>query len=186
MDTMYLNTPAQIKALAHPLRLRIVEALGQDRMTNQQLADALGEPASKTHFHVLELSRAGLINLAAQTPKGGVLEKYYRAAAQRFQLGPKLGRQGNARIIEASLDATRAAFADMPAASRAKADVHVVQERTTVDRATLGRITAHLQAITEELARHQDAADQVDISVTAILHTVPTRATDAQHRDGER
>jgi hypothetical protein len=64
--------------------------------------------------------------------------------------------------------------------------VHVVQERTTVDRATLGRITAHLQAITEELARHQDAADQVDISVTAILHTVPTRATDAQHRDGER
>lgn len=174
MDTMYLDTPAQIKALAHPMRLRIVEALGQDCRTNQQLAAALGEPASKTHFHVLELHRAGLINIAAQTPKGGVLEKYYRAAARRFQLGPKLSRQGNARIIEATLDAARAAFADAPAAAQAKADVHVVQERTTVDRATLDRITAHLQAITDELARPQDATDQIAINLTAILHAIPS------------
>lgn len=44
---------------------------------------------------------------------------------------------------------------------------------TNVSRATLDRITGHLQAITDELAQQQDATDQVDIDLTAILRTMP-------------
>jgi DNA-binding transcriptional ArsR family regulator len=85
-----LQTADHVGALAHPLRLQIVNLLTDTPRTNQQLAEALGESPARLHFHVRELARAGLINLVEQRPKGGVLEKYYLAAARGYRLAPAL------------------------------------------------------------------------------------------------
>lgn len=81
----------QVGALAHPLRIRILALLRDDPHTNQQLAETLGESPARLHFHVKELAKEGLIVLVEQRPKGGVLEKYYLAAARDYRLHPSVG-----------------------------------------------------------------------------------------------
>jgi DNA-binding transcriptional ArsR family regulator len=85
-----LETPEHVGALAHPLRLQILTLLADTPRTNQQIAELLGESPARLHFHVRELARAGLIHMVEQRPKGGVIEKYYLAAARGYRLAPAL------------------------------------------------------------------------------------------------
>ena len=66
-DVLTLERPEQLKALGHPLRLRVLEMLGadnEDPMTNRELAQRLGVYPGHLHFHVKMLLRAGLIERA--------------------------------------------------------------------------------------------------------------------------
>lgn len=108
-----LETSEQLRALAHPLRQRILSALVEMPRTNKQLATLLHESPARLHFHVRELARAGLIALVESRPKGGVIEKYYRAVASSFRLDPALGAvaSGVEGLVDAALDAARADLA---------------------------------------------------------------------------
>jgi len=67
LDVLTLDKPEQLKALGHPLRLRVLETLGaadNEHMTNRELAGRLGVDPGHLHFHVRMLLRAGLIELA--------------------------------------------------------------------------------------------------------------------------
>jgi DNA-binding transcriptional ArsR family regulator len=81
-----IATPEGLKAFTDPLRLRVLNILRQRAATNQQVADALGEPHAKVLYHVRILLDAGLIQLVDQQIKGGNVEKYYRAIANLFGL----------------------------------------------------------------------------------------------------
>jgi len=87
-----INTPEQLKALADPLRNRVLSILCEREATNQQVAKALGEPHAKVLHHVRYLLDAGLIVLVDQRIKGGNVEKYYRGVARWFgvRAGPDL------------------------------------------------------------------------------------------------
>jgi DNA-binding transcriptional ArsR family regulator len=80
----------QLRALADPLRTRILEALARQPKTTSQLAEMFGETNNKLHYHVHELERFGLIKLVEKRERGGVLEKYYRAVARDFTIAPAL------------------------------------------------------------------------------------------------
>jgi DNA-binding transcriptional ArsR family regulator len=67
-DELLIETPEQLRALAHPLRQRILQLLTDAPSTNQQLALALGVSPPRLHFHVRELLAAGLIELVAERP----------------------------------------------------------------------------------------------------------------------
>ena len=82
LDVLTLDKPEQLKALGHPLRLRVLETLGAkdtEHMTNRELAGRLGVDPGHLHFHVRMLLRAGLIELAES---GQGREKPYRAVAR--------------------------------------------------------------------------------------------------------
>jgi DNA-binding transcriptional ArsR family regulator len=85
-----VNTPEQLKAFTDPLRGRILSILCEREATNQQVAQALGEPHAKVLHHVRYLLDAGLIRLVDTRIKGGNVEKYYRAVARMF--GIRAGR----------------------------------------------------------------------------------------------
>lgn len=74
----------QIKTLADPLRLRMLEAFGDER-TTKQVADLLEEKPTRLYHHVDALERAGLIRLTRTARKRGTTEKYYRAVAESFR-----------------------------------------------------------------------------------------------------
>jgi DNA-binding transcriptional ArsR family regulator len=87
-ETLILDKPEQLKALGHPLRVRVLEMLGQDgewQLTNRELAQRLGVDPGHLHFHVRMLLRAGLIELADSGGRGR--EKPYRAVARVFRVG---------------------------------------------------------------------------------------------------
>jgi DNA-binding transcriptional ArsR family regulator len=103
-ETLVIDKPGQLKALGHPLRVRVLEMLGQDgdwQLTNRELAQRLGVDPGHLHFHVRMLLKAGLIELADQNGRGR--EKPYRAVAKVFRVSPELLAAGGASDLQAAM-----------------------------------------------------------------------------------
>src|SRR6266699_4748244 len=104
LDVFTIDRPEQLKALGHPLRLRVLEMLGQSEegsLTNRELAQRLGVDPGHLHFHVRMLLKAGLIELADENGRGR--EKPYRAVAKIFRVAPELLAAGGASDIQAAM-----------------------------------------------------------------------------------
>ncbi|MDX2128901.1 MAG: helix-turn-helix domain-containing protein [Chloroherpetonaceae bacterium] len=89
-DIYMLRELEQIKAIADPLRLKILNVLSEQSMTTKQVAEYLGENVNKLYHHVETLESAGLIKLTHTKQNRGTLEKYYQAIAKHFTLSPVL------------------------------------------------------------------------------------------------
>ena len=99
-DVLEIERPEQLKALGHPLRLKVLQVLGDaDRpLTNRELAAQLSVDPGHLHFHVRMLHRAGLIELAASDGR----EKPYRPIAKHFKIGPEIRAAGLASEVQAA------------------------------------------------------------------------------------
>ena len=80
MRTLHdINDPRLVKALAHPLRIRILAIL-EDRVASpSEIAEQLDAPLGNVSYHVRQLSELGLISLVRETPVRGTLEHHYKA-----------------------------------------------------------------------------------------------------------
>src|SRR5271156_1950475 len=76
----------QIRALADPLRQRILGALMSTPRTTKQVAEILGEKPTKLYHHVEALEKAGLVRLTETRPVRGTVERYFQAVATQFQV----------------------------------------------------------------------------------------------------
>jgi len=83
-DVHMLADLGQVRALADPLRLRILEAFRDKCMTTKQVATLLEENPTKLYHHVELLERAGLIRLIKTRRNRGTVERYYRSVAVEF------------------------------------------------------------------------------------------------------
>ena len=97
-DVLTVERPEQLKALGHPLRLKVLQALGEsdEALTNRELAARLAVDPGHLHFHVRMLHRAGLIELAAAAGR----EKPYRPVAKHFKVGPEIRATGLASELQ--------------------------------------------------------------------------------------
>src|ERR687883_205532 len=71
-----------VKAMAHPLRLRILAALEHRTASPSELADELDAPLGNVSYHVRQLHGLGLLKLVKETPRRGAIEHHYKALAQ--------------------------------------------------------------------------------------------------------
>jgi DNA-binding transcriptional ArsR family regulator len=71
----------QLRALAHPLRLQMLELFAEGPRTTKQVAQQLGEPPTKLYHHANALERAGLLRLSKTRQNRGAIEKWYEAAS---------------------------------------------------------------------------------------------------------
>jgi DNA-binding transcriptional ArsR family regulator len=101
-QVLTVDKPQQLKALGHPLRLRVLDVLGEseEELTNRELAARLGVDPGHLHFHVRMLLNAGLIQLA---DGGRRREKPYRAVAAHIRVAPELTRTGAANDARAAM-----------------------------------------------------------------------------------
>jgi DNA-binding transcriptional ArsR family regulator len=105
-------TVREAKALAHPLRLRILRLCWQQALTNKQLADRLDRDPGTVLYHVRQLTEAGLLEQApVQSGESGALEKPYRAKARSWWLDDPPNTEADAAFapIAALQDELRAA-----------------------------------------------------------------------------
>ena len=87
---MTLSDLHQVKVLADPLRIRILEELCAEERTTKQVAQRLGEKPTKLYHHVEALERVGLIRLARTRQNRGTIEKYYVAVAKQFKADSRI------------------------------------------------------------------------------------------------
>ena len=79
--TLPLDWEHLARATAHPLRISVLEILGMDggrTLSPSELSQELQIPLSNTNYHVTELAKAKLIELAAQRQVRGATEHFYR------------------------------------------------------------------------------------------------------------
>jgi DNA-binding transcriptional ArsR family regulator len=168
-DVLTIQRPDQLKALGHPLRLRVLETLGagtDEHLTNRELAQRLGVDPGHLHFHVRMLLKAGLIELA----EGGQgREKPYRAVARTVRVAPELLASGLTTDLRAAmLDEVQSGWAKWAPEGKfrsAQVTARVPEERM-------------LELITDliETARDAEQDDAEPLVVTIVFHP-PTAAS---------
>ena len=74
-----IDDPRYVKAMSHPLRVRILALLDERAASPVQLAGWLGATLGTTAYHVRTLERIGLIELVRETRVRGAVEHHYRS-----------------------------------------------------------------------------------------------------------
>ncbi len=100
----------QVRMLADPIRLRIMEVLCLGERTTKQVAQELEEKPTKLYHHVEALERVGLVRLTRTRQKRGTIEKYYQSVARAFRVDSSVFSAG------AAGDSARREAQVMPAA----------------------------------------------------------------------
>ncbi|HMJ03022.1 MAG TPA: winged helix-turn-helix domain-containing protein, partial [Conexibacter sp.] len=78
-----INDPRLIKALAHPLRVRILSLLEtRDMASPNEMSEELGVSLGVMSYHVRRLHALGFLELVKRTPRRGAIEHHYRAKAR--------------------------------------------------------------------------------------------------------
>jgi DNA-binding transcriptional ArsR family regulator len=96
-----ISSLEQIKVIADPLRVRILETICLEPRTTKQVAEILGEKPTRLYHHVDALAEVGLIRLVDTRPVRGTTEKYYQAVARSFRTDPGLFSRSDAGDDEA-------------------------------------------------------------------------------------
>ncbi len=100
-----INDPRLVKALAHPLRVRILGVL-QDRVASpSDLAQELKAPLGNVSYHVRILAQLGLLKLVKKRPRRGAIEHYYEARS-RVRVSDRAWGQVPNIVKEAMVNAT--------------------------------------------------------------------------------
>jgi len=79
-----VNTPQQMKALADPIRHRILGIIQSRPATAKQIADRLKMPPGTIGHHLQVLEAAGLAKVVARRLVRGIVAKYYTRTARIF------------------------------------------------------------------------------------------------------
>jgi DNA-binding transcriptional ArsR family regulator len=71
----------RLAALAHPIRVHILQASEYEAVSPSEVAVAIGEPLGVVAYHFRVLHNAGLIELTATEQRRGWIQSFYRATA---------------------------------------------------------------------------------------------------------
>jgi DNA-binding transcriptional ArsR family regulator len=160
-DVLTVERPEQLKALGHPLRLKVLQALGESdqALTNRELAARLSVDPGHLHFHVRMLHRAGLIELAAAAGR----EKPYRPVAKHFKVGPEIRATGLASELQgAQLRELQRGFELFAA----KGEFRSAQVHTKL---SIDTVRALLNELVERLAELEDESEPMQ-TITVAFH----------------
>ena len=106
-------TPEEAKALAHPLRLRILRLCIDQALTNKQLAERLGRDPGTVLHHVRTLVATGfLVPDEVRQGAKGALEKPYRATGRSWNLSLEESPVPAGLDAQAMLEAFQAELAE--------------------------------------------------------------------------
>ena len=142
------------KALADPLRIRLLEWLFEAPRSARQLADCAGLPADRLYYHLGQLEQAGLIEVAEYRRLArGKVERVY-APAETEPPGDDASPQETAAFLGSMLEATAmditAAYQARRSGRRREVELHRGALRLT-DQA-LAELRGHVEQLAARFA----------------------------------
>lgn len=177
------------KALAHPLRVRILTELNRGISSPNQLAQELDEPLGNVSYHVKTLLEYDCVELVKTEPRRGAVEHFYRATERAFFSDadwakiPASARKGiDGVILEAIGQDATAAMLEGTIDSRT--DTHISRTPLVLDDAgwkelskLLGETLAQAMKIGEESASRlaDEGADGIPANLSLLHFEVPSK-----------
>ncbi len=167
------------KALAHPLRVRILSSLHKGISSPNQLSQELGEPLGNVSYHVKTLLEYDCVELVKTEPRRGAVEHFYRATERAFfnandwEKIPASARKGiSGSILETvGQDATEALVAGT---IEARTDSHVSRTPLSLDEQGWSDVTSLLaETLERALEIQEESANRLGGEKKA--ESIPTR-----------
>ncbi len=137
---MRFATPEQFKAMAHPLRQRLLFALIHPA-TISQLAIAMGSQKGNIAHHLKVLRQADMVRVVATRTVRGGTEQYYQRSVLRYDLGGEQATAHTPLLVRAVADELAGAAPEPYLVLR---NIRLTAEQVT-------RLTAQLTQLSEEL-----------------------------------
>lgn len=198
-----ITDPSLAKALAHPLRTRILSALEDRTASPSELATELGAPLGVVSYHVRRLAALRFLKLVKRVPRRGAVEHYYTAVAgphitnAAWGSTPTIAKQ--AMISTVLNDIGRRAADAVSTGGFDDADAHITRSPLVLDDegwtaaseallALLTRISEIESESDKRLARNDHAGERRAEAVLMLFGTLSSAATTDQsaRRDGAR
>jgi DNA-binding transcriptional ArsR family regulator len=176
---------ADLRALAHPLRLRMMELFAESPKTTKQVADILGQPPTRLYHHVAALERSGLLVLKEKRKNRGTVEKWYVGVAQQVQgTRGKKGRGARRAIAATVFEQAKQEVLAIPAGAKHAALVGrlVVAARASQIPAIRKRLFDTVQTIGKEFRSAQSGTPAEDCERWAVTVAFAPVKNPARHR----
>ena len=102
-NVFLIQSPQQAKVLFKPIRLEILQQLGEAR-TCSDLAKVFNTSPQKIYYHIKLLQEVGLVSKVREERVRGIMEGYYQASARSYVLSPGMVQQlGGAQMARQQL-----------------------------------------------------------------------------------
>jgi DNA-binding transcriptional ArsR family regulator len=152
-----------VKAMSHPLRLRILTRLNEGVASPNEMAKEFGESLPLVSYHVRILRELQCIELVRTTPRRGAIEHHYRALTRAFldeadwaQMPPSARRQiSGAGLDKALSDVREAIDADT---FDERVDRHQSYAPLLLDEQAWGELNGKLEELLEWALEEQSKA----------------------------
>jgi len=105
-----------VRALAHPLRIKILEALTERVASPIRLSDDLDAGLSHVAYHTRALDKCGCLELVDTAQRRGATEHFYKAASHSF-IGDRIWRRVPRALLGGVSGATLQSFMDRAVAA---------------------------------------------------------------------
>ncbi|GGM12652.1 ArsR/SmtB family transcription factor [Nakamurella endophytica] len=157
-DMVVVTAPAQLRALADPLRGSLLELVLERAATITELADAVGRPKSTVAYHVHLLVETGLFRIVRTRRVRAIEERYYGRVARTIYIGA-LHRSEDRQLV-AGINGLAQAAAEAEAAHAAD-DLRctLVHARIPVDQ--VRAFWTEVQELARRFAQIPRSGDQV-------------------------
>lgn len=176
---MAIDTMARLKAIANPLRLRLLEQFAAEPATTKQVATRMGLPITRLYHHVSVLEEAGLLTLAKTRKTRGATEKYYTTTAETLRvdqskLGGAADKEGvpveGLSIVDSLLSNAREEVRRflvgkqtcIDSASRPDQEVFFAGAEVRVDAERLPKLRRRIDELLEEFERESEGSGGSD------------------------
>lgn len=159
-----ITDPTVAKALAHPLRTRLLVALEDRTASPSELSAELDVPLGALSYHIRRLNALGFLKLVRRVPRRGAVEHYYTATV-RPPVTDAAWKATPGSVKDASIagalgqiggqvsSAAAAGGFDAPEARLSQAGVTVDEQGWRELAAELASLSARVQEIEAESAR---------------------------------
>ena len=165
-----IGDPRYVRALGHPLRVRILAILEERTASAVEISRMLSADIGVVAYHVRKLHQLGLIELERETRVRGAIQRHYRAyerprvSDEAWGAAPPIAKQ-------AAVDAALQQVYDYGRASNAaggfdRADAHLTRTALRLDRQGWERVAESLLDVlrvvaeVEEDTRGREAAGE--------------------------
>jgi DNA-binding transcriptional ArsR family regulator len=156
-----LENPALVRALAHPLRARMLYVMQERPTSPKEMAAEFGVPLSNVAYHVQILRKLKLIKLVRKTPRRGAIEHHY-TVNHVSDLGVEAWAQTPSLIKESAVAEWLKDVGEFVTSAAAtggfnRGDAWLARSRLVFDQEGWGRVAAKLTEVLK-LADEEAAA----------------------------
>ncbi len=175
-----ISDPRYVRALSHPLRVRILAILEERTASAVEISRMLQSDIGVVAYHVRKLHQLGLIELERETRVRGAIQRHYRAY-ERPRVSDDAWEQAPPIAKQAAVDAALQQIYDYGRVANAaggfdRRDAHITRTALRLDAEgwdklarSLRRVLEEVAELEQEVAARQSADDPAELEDVGLV-----------------